>query len=299
MTTRDYQLQRAGARLLRRRAAAGTPQGGAALWPAAHFGLDKLAIYRDADAVTQRRILDDCCHGLLRESWFVERCGMEFCARMVLASSDTAERQLYSLIGADEASHYAWLQPWIDAADPALDAFNSFLADCLARARPQPLAYLLQVVLEGFGIVHYAGLAASCTDPALAATLQRMAEDEALHHAGGLAFFSAQQLDEADREFLREAAGHFLLMLRSGPQAVVAALQRHLPALPDSDVESLFLQLDSAADTTAKLARLRQLMLQPEMDWLVEALTAEDAFTPCPPLDAAALYLQCREIPLG
>lgn len=290
MSGREADIRRTAARLLRRRTAAGTPQTAAPLWPAAHFGLDKVPAYTGATSEQQRRILDHCAQGLLRESWFVERGGMEFCARMVLAADSADERQLYSLIGADEAAHYAWLQPWLSADDRAMDVFNRFLADCVAQSTPQPLAYLMQVVLEGFGIVHYSGLAANCSDSALADTLRRMAEDEALHHAAGLAAFRAERLGRAEREFLLDASYAFLQMIRSGPQAVVAALDQGLEGLDTASLRTLFIALDDGAATAAKLRRLRQLMDQPGMTWLLENLETRGAFHPCGAEEMADVY---------
>ncbi|MCQ4165571.1 hypothetical protein [Tahibacter harae] len=294
MSEREADIQRTAARLLRRRAAAGTPQTDAPLWPAEHFGLHRLRVYSDARTEQQRGILNHCAQGLLRESWFVERGGMEFCARMVLAADSAGERQLYSLIGADEAAHYAWLQPWLPAGSGAMDTFNRFLADCVAQSTPQPLAYLMQVVLEGFGIVHYDGLAANCNDPALADTLRRMAEDEALHHAAGLAAFRAERLGRAEREFLLDASYAFLQMMRSGPQAVVAALDQGLEGLDITAAQALFAMLDDGATTAAKLQRLRRLMDQPGMGWLLENLEARGAFNPCDADEMAAVYRASR-----
>lgn len=290
MNERETDIQRSAARLLRRRGAAGSPQTDAPLWSATHFGLDKVRAYAGAAPAQQRTILDQCAQSLLLESWFVERCGMEFCARMVLATESADERQLYSLIGADEAAHYAWLQPWLPAGNGSMDVFNRFLADCVAQSTPQPLAYLMQVVLEGFGIVHYDSLAANCNDPALATTLRHMAEDEALHHAAGLAAFRAERLGRAEREFLLDASYAFLQMIRSGPQAVVAALDRGLQGLPAPALHELFTVLDSGAATATKLRRLHRLMQQPGMDWLLDNLECRGAFNPCRAEEMTAVY---------
>ncbi|MBL8297626.1 MAG: hypothetical protein JNN30_04680 [Rhodanobacteraceae bacterium] len=286
-------LQAAGARLLRRRVLPGTPDGNTPLWPPAQFGLDAVPLYAQAGADLQREVLDRCAQGLLRESWLIERGGMEFCARMVLASEDAPQRALYSLIGADEAAHYAWLQPWLPQL-PASDPFNDFLDHCVRTAAPQPLAYLLQVVLEGFGVVHYAGLAAACCDTVLAATLRRMAEDEALHHAAGLAVFDCRRLSKADNNFLFDASYTFLQMMRSGPQRVVAALDVALGGVESGALTNLFDTLETQRPSADKLARLRRLMSQPGMENLVEALAQRQAFVPATPQEAAQIYRSLR-----
>jgi rubrerythrin len=291
MSERDNQLQRVSARMLRRRASAGIPDGSAPLWSASRFGLQRVKAYVQASAQQQSAVLATCAMGLIAESRFVERAGMEFCARMTLASENVAERQLFSLIAADEASHYAWLQPWAGAESTTLDPFNAFLADCVANATPEPLAYLMQIVLEGLGIVHYAGLASTCNDAALSKTLQRMAEDEALHHAAGLAAFSASRLADSERRWLINAAYTLLNMIRSGPQSVLAALDRELGGIARTDIPSIVAALDGAAETLSKLERIRQLMAQPGMEWLVDDLDARTAFLPCGASEVAEIYL--------
>lgn len=286
-------LAAAAARLLRRRALPGTPDGNRPPWPAAQFGLDTVPLYTQAGEAAQRDVLDRCAQGLLREAWLIERGGMEFCARMVLASQDMQQRALYSLIGADEASHYAWLQPWLPQLPPS-DPFNDFLDHCVRTAAPQSLAYLLQVVLEGFGIVHYAGLASGCRDAALSATLRRMAEDEALHHAAGLAVFDYRRLGAAERAFLLDASYTFLQMLRSGPQAVVAALDQALGGIDAAALPGLFEALELQRTGAEKLARLRRLMSQPGMENLVDALAQRRAFEPASADEATQVYRSLR-----
>lgn len=293
MSGYDDGVNAAAQRLLRRRALPGTPDTGMPPWPAAQFGLDALPLYAQAGAATQREVLDHCAQGLLRESWLIERGGMEFCARMVLASEDASQRALYSLIGADEASHYAWLLPWLPQL-PQSDPFNDFLDHCVRTASPQLLAYLLQVVLEGFGIVHYAGLAGGCRDAALAATLRRMAEDEALHHAAGLAVFDHRRLGAAERAFLLDASYTFLQMIRSGPQRVVAALDQALGGIATAALPGLFDALEIQRSGADKLARLRRLMRQPGMEGLVDALAQRQAFEPASAEEAAQVYRSLR-----
>lgn len=294
MNARDDDLARATARLLRRRGAGATPDGAHPLWAAEVFGLDRSAAFASAGDATRNAVLARCAGAMLEESWRVECSGIAFCARMTLASEVLAERQMYALIGADESAHCAWLQPWCDPREDAADAFTAFLDDCVGSGTPQPLAYLLQVVLEGFGVVHYARLARTCRDAGLAATFARMAEDEALHYAGGLAAFRADRLSGAEQRFLVDAAYTFLQMIRCGPQAVARALDREAGLDGPGQLIATFSALDADGATMAKLARMRSLMAQPGMDWLLERLDSLHAFTPCSASEAASVYTSLR-----
>jgi hypothetical protein len=280
-------VSRAAARLLRRHGAMPRrDDGNRPPWQAEFFGLHRVGEYRRAGNDLKQTVLAECAGAVLKESLSVERSGVVFCARMILIAETDAERQLYALIGAEEAKHSAWLEPWTHGMENAPDAFNRFIAALLDTGSAQPLAYLLQVVLEGFGILHYANLAAYCRTAPLAGVLKRMAHDEALHHAAGLAAFRAESLTAPERRFIAEGAYVFLEMIRSGPQAVAAALAHCLGL---ERAPAMFAELDADGATAAKLFRLRRLMARPGMEWLISELDDKGVFTPCTAAQCAAI----------
>jgi hypothetical protein len=168
--------------------------------------------------------------------------------------------------------------------------FGSFIRGIAEAGSAQSLAYLLQVVLEGFGILHYRGLAAACVDENLGALLRRMAQDEAIHYSAGLAAFRASRLSASDRSFLSDGAYAFLQAMRSGPQAIAAALDRRI-GVGRGRLAGVFAELDTQGVTAAKLRHLRRLMSQPGMEWLVNELGEKGAFTPCSDAQCASLYV--------
>jgi hypothetical protein len=287
-------LRRAADRLGRRRPPPAVPDGSLPLWAAGFFALDRLPRFREAVGAVQAAILDDGATALLAEAWRIEHCGIDYCARMALVGESDDERRLFALIGADEAVHASLLAPWIAARAPEPDPFNRFIAGLAEAGNPPPLAYLLQVVLEGYGIVHIGSLAASCRDAGLAVTFKRIARDEALHHAGGLACFSPDRLGAADQRFLADSAFTFLQMIRCGPQGVVAAIDRSIGVGDRADAACVFAALDAETAGAGKLARLRRLMAQPGMDWLIAELDRGDAFRPCTATECAQIYVELR-----
>jgi hypothetical protein len=282
-------LRHAAERLLRRQGAPHGPRRNETPWDADFFGLAHVAEFRRAAPSLQRATVADCATALLSEAWFIEKCGVAFCARMTLLSETDDERRVFALIGAEEAKHSAWLEPWIADGGAEADAFSAFIGGVAETGGAQALAYLLQVVLEGFGIVHYASLADGCRDDALGALLRRMAQDEALHHAAGLAAFRPSRLSVPERRFLSESAYSFLHMMRSGPQAVVAALERRL-GIGTGRIAAVFSELDAQAVAASKLRHLLRLMKQPGMEWLVRELHDKGAFTPCTAAQCASIY---------
>jgi len=267
-----------------------TPDGTKPLWAAQTFHLDRVTAFRESGGSVKNAVLAACAHNLLAEAWCIEQRGIAYCSTMVRQVESHAERELFARIGADETQHAAWLAPWL-LRPPEADPFNRFIDGLLEAGTPQSLSFLLQVVLEGFGITHYQCLATGCHDAALARTLRRLALDEALHHAGGLLVFEPDRLTAAERRFIADGAYAFLQMIRVGPQAVVDALARQVGASTIGELAEVFAALDTQTTSAAKLARLRKLMARPGMTWLMEHLDASKAFAPCTPAQCARQFL--------
>src|SRR5690349_6716722 len=90
-----------------------TNRSSSALWPAAAFHLDQVSVFREASAAERQATLEACGRNLLAESYYIEKCGMYFAAKMSLLSESTQERMLYSLFAADEAVHFNWITQFI------------------------------------------------------------------------------------------------------------------------------------------------------------------------------------------
>lgn len=266
------------------------PDGASPLWDAAAFDLDRVPAFRSAPARARDATLAACARNVLVEALSVEERGIAYCAAMAGRAETAEARALFLRIGADEAQHAAWLARWVEmpvAADP----FIRFVDGLLAAGTPQPLAYLLQVVLEGFGITHYQSLARGCRDAALGRTLRRLALDEALHYGAGLLAFDATRMTAAERSFAVDGARAFAHMFRIGPQAVAAALAHEVGLHSLADATATFAALDCEASSVRKLTRLRTLMARPGMTWVVDELDAAGLFVPCTPAQCARQLL--------
>jgi hypothetical protein len=262
------------------------PDGATPLWNAVAFGLDRVPAFQQASDAVQEAVLRDCGYNVLAESWSVERTGIRYCAAMAQWTDSNSERELFERIGDDEAQHAGWLAQWLPEPPPA-DPFNRFIGGLLDAGTAQPLAYLLQVMLEGFGVTHYQSLTTGCGDTSLASMLRQLAVDEALHYGGALLVFKPERMNAAERRFVADGAYAFLQMFRVGPQAVVAALARTVDLQSRDALTRAFGALDCEASAAAKLARLRTLMERPGMHWLVKELDAAGVFAPCTPAQCA------------
>jgi rubrerythrin len=262
-------------------------------WPAAHFGLDGVAIFRDASREEQGRILAGCSREVLTESYFIEKSGMYFAAKMALLAESAQERMLYSLFAADEAVHFSWIARYAASESVAGYPDNAFikLLDNILQNEDKPvLTCLVQVVLEGWGISHYHALMRDCLDADLRATFEKIIKDEARHHASGVILFNAQPPTANQQTAIIDALRRLLLMVQVGPQAVVAQIERVKGQLSRKQRNQVFAELDCERETAKKLETLKSLIRSTVIaDTILDFLEHSDAFRPYSALECAAV----------
>jgi hypothetical protein len=269
--------------------------GGVPNWDADYFGLERVKIFSEGNADLQRAILDGCSRTLLNEAYFIEKSGGAYCAKMILLAESTEMRQVYGLIAADEASHLQWIRPWVEEHDRVRPdgAMLRFLANLIEVCDANTLAYLVQVILEGWGLHHYQSLYQSCRDPLLRQRLQAIHKDEALHHHTGEVVFDPSQLDGGQRALVRESLATYCEMVRVGPQAVVEAVDRAAGGLSEKNRVQVFADLDCQRTSQEKLDLLRRLMLggdrAGDRGCFVAELEEKGLFTPYSPEACASI----------
>ncbi len=280
-------LRRVLDRALADRGVAAAPAaGGPPPWSAGFFGLDRCRRFREAGEEIQDAVLRTCAGELLREAAFVERAGVGYMSAMALSAASVEERQLYGMFAADEATHLARLGPWLDPAagsdDAGQDAFLRFLSDLLESAEPVVLLFVVQVVLEGWGITHYGALARGCRDPQLSAVFHGFLKDEARHHGSGLELFERSEVSREGRAAMVLAMHEFLSMVRVGPQRVVGALSEAVGGLSRAERIDVLTELGGEAHARERLALLRSLMRGEGAAPVVAELEARGDFEPAP-----------------
>jgi hypothetical protein len=262
-------------------------------WPAAHFGLDRVAIFRDASREEQGRILAGCSGDVVAESYFIEKSGMYFAAKMALLAESAQERMLYSLFAADEAVHFNWIARYAASESVVgyLDhAFIKLLDEILQSADKPALTCIVQVVLEGWGISHYHALMRDCLNADLRATFEKIIKDEARHHASGVILFNAQPPTANQQMAIIEALRRLLLMVQVGPQAVVAQIEWVKGHLSRAQCEKVFAELDCERETAKKLEIIKSLIRSTAFaDGILDALEHEGALRAYSAIECAAV----------
>ena len=264
------------------RAVAPLPPHLARIWEPSQFGLDKSSIFLAASEDDRRSILALCARDTLEEAYFIEKSGLAYTGKMILISETTEERMLYALFGADEATHLRAISSWLPDAHPvrAESPFLALLADVIENGERETLVFVVQVVLEGWGITHYGDIARACKSDGLRRTLLSIVKDEALHHGSGLQLFAARPPSARAHEEIIEVLVKFLGMVQAGPQGVLSALSRVLGDLTVEQRRATYAELDGEAHAGLRLELLRRLMDKAGASSIIDGLVSRGAFRP-------------------
>ncbi|MFG6104435.1 ferritin-like domain-containing protein [Leptothoe sp. EHU-05/26/07-4] len=258
-------------------------------WQPQYFDLDRVSIFQESADCEQHHILQQLNRGLLQESLFIEQAGVGYMAKMVLLADSAQERMLYSLFAADETMHLAQLQPYAasDIAPTELnDPFLQLLSDIVESADKTVLLFVLQVVLEGWGLTHYRSLARACTDSSLRALFQSFLQAEARHHGTGVTLLNQAEISGNSKAAIVDCLATFLQMVRIGPQRVVAAIATTKGHLSRPQRIQILQQLDTVTHGHQRLQLLKHLMASTNHG-IVSQLADQDLFTPLNAEEAA------------
>jgi hypothetical protein len=258
------------------------------LFDDAFFSLGKVAAFRTADAAARDAARAACAEGVLEEAYFIEKSGLAYCARMLLLAEETETRQAFALMGADEAAHLSWITPYVPEArrTQAAHPFLKVIAALIEEAPACVLVYVLQAILEGWGLEHYRDLAAVARTPALGDVFRTILKDEGMHVRLGAALNDPRKFSHAERALTLDALAQFLALVRCGPLGVIGALARATGA---EDLAALHEALEGEAEAARKLALLKALMRLEGMDWAGAAMEKKGLFTPMPAREAVRM----------
>jgi rubrerythrin len=255
-------------------------------WSAEHFNLDKVSSFREASEAQRHLIVDGCARNILAESYYIEKCGMYFSAKMSLLAKSAQERMLYSMFASDEALHFNWITNFIspEAVRAFLqNPFINLLEELLQKEERATLAYIVQVILEGWGIHHYHQLAKDCVDANLKKVFEAILKDEARHHASGLILFNEENLTDKQIKNIVAILVRFFRMIQVGPQMIVSQIEQAKGRLSREQKTRVFEQLCCEAETAKKISTLQSLIKAAESaDVILETLERAGSFKPFP-----------------
>lgn len=254
-------------------------------WRPSFFELEKSSIYKQLNEPAQDAVLKRCSLNVLHEAFFIEESGMAYASKMALMAETREERMLYNLFAADEATHFHWVQSAMGhyAEDVVPNQFHRLLEGIIREGHRESLVFIIQVILEGWGLSHYRSLHRHCQQLEFRDILERILRDEARHHGSGVVLCRERGLPDVARQQVVETMRAFLDMVRAGPQGVLEAISQECGGLSKADRLKTLKELGAEDHSLIRLKHLQELMLQEGFEPIVEELEACDSFVPYAP----------------
>ncbi|MFW9260077.1 ferritin-like domain-containing protein [Nostoc sp. CALU 546] len=251
-------------------------------WDTEFFNLHQVKVFQQSNINEQSAILELANRSLLEESYFIEKAGVGYMAKMVLFAETVEERMLYGLFTADEASHLHQISHFLPAMEVTStdDPFLRLLSEVVESADKTVLLFVLQVVLEGWGLSHYRRLAKECRYPVLAELFSSFLQSESRHHATGTTLFNQITVSALSQTTILDVLEQFLFMVQVGPQSVLAAVEQVKGHLTRSQKIQILEELDTETHSGTRLQILRSLMGIKSAQSILQNLEERGAFEP-------------------
>lgn len=227
-------------------------------WKETFYGLEKSSLWKKISLQDQNSILKNMSDHLLREAYYIENAGMLYAAKMNVMAETQEERTFYSIMGYEEARHLQSLQPYFSAEilSGPIPGFSAHIGKIITEGdRPSNL-FLIQILLEGWGLTYYQSLADTTTDNGIQDAFQKIIKDETRHHSAGMILLEQKQT--INNSFLLDAFHELLEMVRIGPYTLVQEIKKKYD-FSEKELKTLLQDINAVADTNRKLARLRDL----------------------------------------
>ena len=265
-------------------------------WKADFWGLNLVSVFEKLSVGKKSKIVCILSRSLIQEAYFIEKGAMLMMSRFAVEAKFAEERALFSIFAADEAKHFLALKPFYIDSEQAGES-NGFLnemAKISSEASQLCAIYILQVILEGWGLWHYKALAAATTNECLKKIFEEIIHDEASHHGAGVMIGKHNEKDFLHLPIQLEISGHLknlLHMIRIGPIRIFTALSSEVPSFSYEKIKDILIQLNSKEVVVSQLeiiARLigqgpvpkifmdsiKDLLVAPSVDEMASALEA-------------------------
>lgn len=249
-------------------------------WTASFHGLNKIGVYQDLREEAKNSLLIDLSQAQLEEAIHVERRGIDFASKMILMARSDEEKQIYSLIHADELEHFFEIKRFLHRNEASEDEnpFIVLLKEIVDTSDSYLMVFFLQIILEGWGMTHYNDLSSNCSDPKMQVLLKRILHDEARHHGTGLVHYKLRADEKRDVDAMTEIMAKFLYMIQIGPQTAIGHLNRYHQGLTKSQIEEAFNECSSVINAQKTLNGVKRLLSHDLDQSLIERLDKRGMF---------------------
>ena len=236
---------------------------GEPVWDEEFFHLENCSHWRKLREFEQKSVLLTLGEKILQEAYYIESAGMAYAAKMNLTAKSKEERQFYCFVAEEEAKHLRMLDG-LTAFNKSLENIPSFallIGEIIQETTTPSQLLLIQILLEGWGLIYYKSLAKYARDENVSAVFKSILKDEIRHHSAGVILFSAygkMRSQEVDQFLIYLERLSF--MVKIGPYTSCEAILGRHENSSKEDLRTFLIESDAVDKTKEKLELIRQLI---------------------------------------
>jgi hypothetical protein len=251
-------------------------------WNEESYSLTNVECFQNLGQEDRKLLLNELALDRVQEAYHIEKSGIAYGSKMTLLSQTMDERVLYASFTGDEARHFKLVEKY--NSNPETDirdnSFLNFLSNMIETAPRKSLVFMIQVLLEGWGLDHYSTMAKECKHEELKVDLESILQDEILHHGSGVILFDESELTKLERECIQESLISFFQMVQVGPLGILTRIESFTKNLSNYNRIKTLEELNAFSETEIKLQKLKRLMKKAGAISLIEELEDKSLLTP-------------------
>jgi hypothetical protein len=221
----------------------------------------------------------------LNESVLVENLGFTFNSKLMMLEEDLEIKSLHANFAFDEVAHLNMIRPFLFFDPAGGQESNPLLQEigrCIELGDAAALNFMVQVVLEGFGIAHYSGLAAGCTDPELKTVLEDIVKDEAFHHGGGVLSLKHKEMTSEGIEFICDVMENVASFFANWAHPFFRSMHLVQGSITKEQMNQFLADTNANALASERIAALKKLVVTHAPEDLKSALLKIKSFEATP-----------------
>lgn len=247
-------------------------------WSEKRYNFERSKTYTQLNPEEKAKSLRYLTEQNLALSYFIEKSGHNYGAKMILLAKNQDEKALYSLFAAEEAIHqrefmnHMWFTPNPeDHWHPMLNV----LGEVMREGERNTLIYVIQVLLEGFGMSFYSGLSDSCDYAPMKNVYGRILQDEARHHGSGVILANFYDVNQYEKEQIFEYTKKFIIALQSASWFILAIENSH-GLMSDQQKKQFLIDINYDETLLNRRKRLRDMLTKVDSWGLIEMLEKDE-----------------------
>jgi len=249
------------------------------IWGENRYRLERSSSFRKLNLESKENIYSHLSRLNLALSWYIERSGHNYGAKMILMSKTQDEKSLYSLFVAEEAIHQREFENFIDfVPDPKIywHPLLDPLSDAMRDGERETLLYVIQVLLEGYGIGLYTSLKETCDIPELKKVYSRIISDEAKHHGSGVILIHDLNPSKLVKDQVFEYTRKFVIALQSAD--LLRSTFEKEQTLTTKDKQKFYEEVEYEKIMNLRLTQLKAMLGKVDNWDLISKLEKEKVF---------------------